>query len=211
MENIYYTVERKNVYVGRVVRLTSRVYRYESFEKGRHYSILESNNAVPYRTTLFVPNGKDYSDDLLYRSPHYPILDVTRDDICLSLGTSCVVVQNACNLGALLQATGFTEQLSYLDLLRIKKLFFSGKKIFDKDVFTEIRESNGMLWIPNRDDERKKLEELYADTIEELRSPTLQERISNRQEKTFQEKDAFKPHHKEQAKRLSLLPTATRL
>jgi len=52
---------------------------------------------------LFVPNEEKESNDLLYRSPSYPILNITDDDTCLNLGEKSIVIKDATNLAELLE------------------------------------------------------------------------------------------------------------
>ena len=132
MESRNYKVNRDNIYVGEVVR-TNSIYRYN-----RDYDcfrtkpgMLDTNSWFPYRSMLFVPNEDLLSNDLLYQSPNYPILNVTDDNTCLSLGENSIVIRDACNLAALLEYFGYKRELTFEDILKIKKTFFTGK--FAKD------------------------------------------------------------------------------
>lgn len=132
MENRKYMVNRDNIYVGEVVR-TNRIYRYEGdtdlfrTKPGQ----LSTGGRFPYRSMLFVPNEEKLSNDLLYRSPSYPILNVTDDETCLGLGEKSIVIKDACNLAVLLEYFGYNKDLTFEDIMRIRKTFFTGR--FAKD------------------------------------------------------------------------------
>lgn len=132
MENKKNVVCRDNIYVGEVVR-TNRIYRYE----GEHDLFrtkpgqLSTGPWISYRSMLFVPNEERLSDDLLYKSPSYPILNVTDDETCLNLNEGSIFVKDACNLAALLEYFGYDKELTYRDIVQIRKQFFTGR--FGKD------------------------------------------------------------------------------
>lgn len=84
-----------------------------------------------YRSILFVPNKEKLSNDLLYRGPSYPILNLTDDDMCLSLEPGSIVIRNACSLAPLLKYFGYNEECSFEDIMWIRRTFFTGR--FAKD------------------------------------------------------------------------------
>ena len=132
MENKKYVVCRDNIYVGEVVR-TDSIYRYEGDDnffrtKPRQ---LSTGSWRSYRSMLFVPNENKLSNDLLYRSPNYPILNVTDDETCLNLRENSIVIKDACNLAALLEYFGYKKDLTFEDIMKIRKIFFTGR--FAKD------------------------------------------------------------------------------
>lgn len=132
MENRNYKVNRDNVYVGEVVR-ADNIYRSN---EGNNFlrnkpGMLDTDSWFSYRSMLFVPNEEKLSDDLLYRSPNYPILNVTDDNICLALAKNSCVIKDACNLAALLEYFGYNKDLTFEDILEIRKKFFTGR--FAKD------------------------------------------------------------------------------
>lgn len=132
MENRKYKVSRDNIYVGEVVR-TNKIYRYESDTDffGTKPGQLCTGSWFSYRSMLFVPNEKKLSNDLLYRSPSYPILNVTDDEACLDLGEESIVIKDACNLAALLEYFGYNKDLTFKDIMRIRKTFFTGRFAMD--------------------------------------------------------------------------------
>ena len=80
---------------------------------------------------LFVPNENKLSNDLLYRTPNYPILNITDDKTCLNLGKNSIVIKDACKLSQLLKYFNYEEELTYDDIIKIRKTFFTGR--FAKD------------------------------------------------------------------------------
>lgn len=131
MKNRSYKIKRDDVFVGTVVRATSKIYRYNgtnNFFRTKPGE-LELGSWRHYRNMLFVPNEEHdlYSSDLLYDSPEYPVLNVTDDNICLNLEPESVVIRDAYNLSMLLQHYGFKDTLSLEDLIRIRHTFFNGK------------------------------------------------------------------------------------
>lgn len=132
MKNRRYKVSRENIYVGEVVR-TDSVYRYEGetdFFRTKPGQ-LDVTSWYSYRSMLFVPNYENFANDLLYQSPNYPILNVTKDDTCLNLGEKSIVIKDACNLAPLLKYFGYNEKLTFKDIMDIRKTFFTGR--FAKD------------------------------------------------------------------------------
>lgn len=132
MENRKYKVSRDNIYVGEVVR-TDSIYRYEGEEDffRTKPGQLSTGPWRSYRSMLFVPNENKLSNDLLYRSPNYPILNVTDDETCLNLEENSIVITDACNLSVLLEYFGYKKDLTYEDIMEIRKTFFTGR--FAKD------------------------------------------------------------------------------
>lgn len=132
MENRDYKVCRENIYVGSVVR-TNKIYRYEGYTitGAKKPSQLDVFGWRNYRNILFVLDEEKLSSDLLYRSPSYPVLNVTDDEKVLELEGSNIVIKDACNLAKLLEYFGYNKELTYKDLLRIRKTFFTGR--FAKD------------------------------------------------------------------------------
>lgn len=130
MENKKYVVCRDDIYVGEVVRTDSISYCYNK----NNYDYMTLGITGPYksyRSMLFVPNELNLANDLLYRSPNYPVLKVTEDQLCLKLGENTIIIKNACNLAALLEYFGYKKDLTFEDIMKIRKTFFTGR--FAKD------------------------------------------------------------------------------
>lgn len=132
MENKKYVVCRDNIYVGEVVR-TDSIFRYDgdnSFFRTKPGQLM-TGSWRSYRSMLFVPNEDKLSNDLLYISPNYPILNVTDDETCLNLRENSIVIKDACNLAVLLEYFGYKKDLTFEDIMKIRKTFFTGR--FAKD------------------------------------------------------------------------------
>jgi len=133
MENRKYVVCRDNIYVGEVIT-TSQIERYNGPEDNHnHYKIgsLAPKGFRSCRSIIFIPNEDNYSDDLLYQSPNYPILNVTSDEECLNIKDQSFVIQHAYNLSDLLEYFNYKKDLTYQDIIKIRNTFFSGR--FAKD------------------------------------------------------------------------------
>lgn len=121
-----YKVSRDDICVGLVAR-TDNIYRYEGdtdffcTKPGQ----LSVGSWFSYRSMLFVPNEDKLANDLLYKSPNYPILNITDDDICLKLGEG-IIIKGTCNLAPLLEYFGYNKELVFEDIMRIRKTFFTG-------------------------------------------------------------------------------------
>lgn len=121
MENRKYTVCRDNVYVGEVIK-TNDIYVYE--EDGK--DVLISGAYYSLRSILFTVNENGCAEDLIYNSPNYPILNITDNHKCLSLGENSLVIRDAQNLADLLTYFGYKHDLTFEDIMKIRKRFFSG-------------------------------------------------------------------------------------
>lgn len=130
IENKKYVVCRDDIYVGEVIKIRNdRICRNEGknnffyTKPGQLYpSVYKS-----CRSMLFVPNENNFSNDLLYKSPNYPVLNVTDDDICLNLSKDSIVVTDAYNLSFLLEYFGYKKDLTIEDIMKIRKIFFTGR------------------------------------------------------------------------------------
>ena len=106
MENANYKVNIKDIYVGDVkgIKKTSDIYRSRilCFEKTDEpfYKIYHNRphmcppgkdllliNLFKYefkRSMLFVLDENKHANDLLFNSPHYPVLNISKDEDCLN-------------------------------------------------------------------------------------------------------------------------------
>lgn len=116
MINRKYTVKRDEVFVGRLIKPTS----LKVEEK------LIPEKWIDYRSILFVPSGERLADDLLYDGPNYLILNYSSDKSCLNLCPKVLMVDRAHNLSDLLKFYGYPENLSYEEIIEIRKEFFTG-------------------------------------------------------------------------------------
>lgn len=132
MESRKYTVCRDDVFVGSVVR-TDSVHRYEGEEPffNTQPSQLDTSSYRLYRTMLFVPDKNNFASDLLYNSPNYTALNVSDDAISLATQENSIVVKDCYNLEQLLKYFGYPSELTYEDIVKIRKRFFTGHFAMD--------------------------------------------------------------------------------
>lgn len=161
-----YKVCRDNIYVGEVIKLSSGIERNEGdfdffyTKPGQLYP----TGFYSFRSMLFTPNESKYSEDLLYNSPSYPVLNVTDDKICLKLKENDIVVANAYNLELLLKYFGYKEELTIEDIIKIRKTFFTGRFGMDNSRLFGMREFVPGDFHPEITDVEKR-EELYRKTL----------------------------------------------
>lgn len=124
MINKNYKVNRDNIFVGTLVE-TDRIYRRRNTTK---LSIKDWFNC---RNMLFIVDEKGHSNDLLYKSPSYPILNITSNREILKLKDTKLVIKDACNLASLLEYFNFNEKLTYQDIVKIRNTFFTGHFAMD--------------------------------------------------------------------------------
>jgi len=129
MKNRNYVVCRDSIYVGELIKTSGKyIYRHNDDIDEAQLSV---NRWRSFRSMLFVPNENNLSDDLLYKTPSYPVLNITDDETCLSLEEDSMVIHDAYNLGDLLKYFKYEKYLSYEDIIKIRKTFFTGR--FAKD------------------------------------------------------------------------------
>lgn len=132
MSKVNYKVCRDDIYVGEVAK-TAFIYRYEGdidFFRTKPGQ-LSTDSWFHYRSMLFVPNEQKFANDLLYKSPNYPVLNVTDDETCLNIVSDTIVIKDACNLAQLLEYFGYKKELTLEDLIAIRKKFFNGRFAMD--------------------------------------------------------------------------------
>lgn len=154
MEKKDYVVFIDSIYVGEVVR-SRRIYQ----EKGK----LNITSWEPYRSILFMPDRLKLCDDLLYNSPHYPILNLTDNSTCINLPDDSVIIKGAYNLGDLLRYFGYWDAVTYKDILRIKKRFFTGRFAMDNPKLFGMREFIPDDFKPDLDENKRY--EKYKETL----------------------------------------------
>lgn len=125
MRSKNYVVKRKDIYVGSVVK-TDRIVRLEYDDLLTNKGQLDTGAWIHLRTMLFVPDQNSFSNDLLYDTESYPVLNITNDNFCYNLNGENIVIKDICNLDRLLEYYGYDEELTYEDIVRIKLMFFSG-------------------------------------------------------------------------------------
>lgn len=194
MENRYYSVDRDDVYVGKVIKVIGGIYRYEHVVDDKPLASVEIDKYERLRNMLFVPTEEGLSEDLLYRSPNYPVFNVTTEEKTLALAPNTIAVKDACNLGCILKVLGMGETVLHREIAYAKKIltqFFGENERLILNVMsnlgTEGQEQTEVVFdlleraLKNRDDIR----ELFD---------------------LFQKGDDFKPSKREKVKSLSFLP-----
>jgi len=132
MKDRNYKVCRDEVFVGQLIN-TDKI--YHSSKRYRFYDD-KSNELCTgvysiYRSVLFTLNEEKMANDLLYQSPNYPILNLTDDNVCLNLEGEKVIVKDYINLSQLLKYYKYNEELTYEDILKIRKKFFNSDFVKD--------------------------------------------------------------------------------
>lgn len=126
------TIKRDSVCIGQVVKLNTVKIKDNKFIPDI-YSV--------YRSILFTIDDDGLSNDLIYDSPKYAVLNYTDNDIYWSNMLKetkhrdfdlKVVVINSLNIGILLKKLGFNEQLTKSDIDYIKRVVFNKKILEDK-------------------------------------------------------------------------------
>ena len=172
MENRNYKVKREDIYVGELIR-TDRdsIYRYSEddffdYKKGQLYTSCWET----YRSMLFVLTEEKLCEDLLYSSSHYPVLNITDIDIYLnSTSPKIEIVKEAYNLSLLLEYFQFSEELTFEDIIRIRKTFFTGRFGMDHCELFGMKEFIPASFQPRKKGvlvtDKKQIYELYKKSV----------------------------------------------
>ena len=122
MKNRNYLVDRDNVFAGQVINAKNL---YQSYDHTKVYPM----NFNILRSTLFTLNKDNLADDLLYSSDNYPVLNVTDNKELFSYmretSDARLLIANAINISELLKHYGYSEKLTYDEVLKIRKEIFS--------------------------------------------------------------------------------------
>lgn len=210
MKDLKYKVCRENIYVGEVIKLSSGIDRHEG-DSNFFYTKpgqLYPTGFYSFRSMLFTPNESKYSEDLLYNSPNYPVLNVTDDKTCLKLNINDIVVAHAYNLESLLKYFGYEEELTIEDIIKIRKTFFTGRFGMDNSRLFGMREFIPYNFHPEIEDLEER-EELYKKTVNlsserqfgsistSVLSRELMDILDDRGRDTNLFSDCFKPNKEE--------------
>ena len=122
MENRKYKISRNLIYIGEVGRANG-IYACENGESVRTtLGKLCVGSWEHYRSMLFV----HMTNDLLYRSPSYPILNMSDNShFSTQEKFNGIIVKDAYPLAELLEAYEFDDLLTYDDVVDIRKTFFA--------------------------------------------------------------------------------------
>lgn len=81
------------------------------------------------RTMLFILDESLHANDLLYDSPHYPILNISPNEDCLN--SSICILHNTYQIGEVLKYFGYPEELNYDDIVKIRRTLFNCDFVLD--------------------------------------------------------------------------------
>ncbi|MBQ9833855.1 MAG: hypothetical protein IJO33_01540 [Bacilli bacterium] len=159
MDNINYKVNRDEIYVGLLCNTKKdaiTVYPdglydfemsdeediYHSFDNQqflfkRKSHLCYNNGCFTYedfvRTMLFVLDENKCANDLLYDSPHYPIFNISDDELCMQETIS--LKHDVFEMGRLLKHFDYPEQLGFFDIVKIKEFFFGDFSLNNCNLF----------------------------------------------------------------------------
>lgn len=128
MKNRQYVISRDRVYVGVVVRAYNISCKCINDDVKDINTKLSVDAWKRFRSILFVPNQERLACDLLYKSPNYPILNMSDNEI---VKETEIIIKDVLSLAKLLQYFNYNEQLTYEDIIMIRNRFLTGK--FAKD------------------------------------------------------------------------------
>lgn len=96
------------------------------------YDFSQGDNAVG-RVILFVLDENKCANDLLYDSPHYPVFNISSDDLCWKATIS--IKNYVYSIGKILEYYGYNEILKYKDICKIKEQFFGDFVLDNSELF----------------------------------------------------------------------------
>lgn len=131
MKNKRYKVCRDNIYVGEVIRTRCVFNRGLAVLNGKETEKLGVDRWRSYRSILFTLNEDNLAEDLLYNSPNYPVLNISDDEKCMDFDEHIILVKSAYNISELLKYFGYREELTYEDIVKVRKAFFSPKFVYN--------------------------------------------------------------------------------
>lgn len=119
MTNLY-TVKRDDICVGKVIT------EFEISEKKDNLNGQEITigSSYSYRNMLFIKDYDNYSEDLLYTSPKYPIFTSDNVDVCLKHN---IIIKQAHNISRLLRYFDYPAEMTFLDVIAMRNRLFNGK------------------------------------------------------------------------------------
>lgn len=92
------------------------------------------------RTMLFATDENKYADDLLFDTPNYPIVNISRNEDCIN---KPFLINRCFNFGKILRYYEYPEILEFSDLKQIEEYFFrDGDYILDNCELFGIKESD---------------------------------------------------------------------
>ena len=159
MENINYKVNRNDIYVGKVIKLSDLDSSHFHIHPNGIYTINEglkldlSEESRPQiydkkpmierniilkkgdllRRMFFVLDENNHANDLLYNSPHYPVQHISPVE---DLQTSKIWIdEHAYRLDRILEYFDFPEIMTYEDVLKLQQYFANGYCLDNSTLF----------------------------------------------------------------------------
>ena len=137
-----------NIYVGELVN-TNRIYRWYHESKNKSEIISDSpwevDKYIKLRNILFSLTKDNLSNDLLYDSPNYPILNISSYNTLSKLNNNLTIIKDATKLKILLEYFGYKNNLDESDIIKIKNTFFKPTFILDLSLlfgYIEVEDNN---------------------------------------------------------------------
>lgn len=109
MKNKNYAININNIYLGKVARINRIFVDNKAINK---YEV--------YRSIIFTPNKNNQSQDLLYDTPNYPIINISTNE-AMKLNDNTLVVIEAFSLKKLLKYYNYNDILTINDIKKIYK------------------------------------------------------------------------------------------
>lgn len=109
MKNKNYAININNIYLGKVARINRIFVDNKAINK---YKV--------YRSIIFTPNKNNQSQDLLYDTPNYPIINISTNE-AMKLNDNTLVVIEAFSLKELLKYYNYNDILTINDIKKIYK------------------------------------------------------------------------------------------
>lgn len=112
--------------------MSNRTYLLDKMQKHLEYNGDGFCGVSDYafsRNMLFTLDQEKHADDLLFDTPHYPVLNISSDEECRK--STILIATATYELYELLKYFGYSEKLGYDDILRIRNTFFNCDYVLD--------------------------------------------------------------------------------
>ncbi|MDO4369167.1 MAG: hypothetical protein Q4C29_01325 [bacterium] len=208
MKKSNYEVNRKDVFVGQVVKIKN-LKVFDNISNYKKFLVVNKGNYEPLRTILFAKNEDKKASDLLYNCEDYPVLGISN---LKDVKSNDIVITNIYNLDLLLEFYGFKKSINLDDARDIRSKFFNGrftlnnsklfgykeceseisdifvKKVYNSDISSQV--IRGRTFIKCGDGY---LPEIYFHAINKLGNNSLMDVILKKEENV----NTFKPKKEE--------------
>ncbi len=197
-----YTIKRNDLYIGEVVSTTLRsIYRYLGDDNyfRTEPEQLHVGNYQTSRSILFTLDKENKAIDLIYKSPHYPVINITDDEtLYTELERYPFIIKGAYSLERLLAFFDYCEYLGYTEIKEIKRRFFSGmfaRKHCELFGYQKVDKNDFFTYTPMEEDPILPRELFYI--LDGLGDNTLEYYFNMLQYGIEIKLDAFKPSKRE--------------